>query len=296
MIFLDYYSTLGVSPDAEDIVITAAYRALAQRYHPDKLGGSESAHIKMAAINEAYGVLSSPARRAEYDHAYGRSSGQSFEAQDDEEQSNAFSEAMKEVDDRWQVAKSVYPDIELLRERLARFSTQLAFAYVTTLLEKKEFERRRDTAAQLESSFLRKYFGSNELITTYARDLILGGSRDAAKALNRLVDVLGAPTDPQLYIRKIEEDFKLREAREARLGKDKAFQRLLHLNRLVWEFGYYDAAKDLAKLKGYEIEEFGGGIFTSTKVRAKTSIGKEMTFDNVPLFVSWVRSTLCTNI
>jgi curved DNA-binding protein CbpA len=294
MIFPDHYSTLGVAPDAEDIVITAAYRALAQRYHPDKSAGSESSHVKMAALNEAYGVLSNAARRAEYDRSYRRSSEQSFEAQDDEEQSTAFSEAMKEVDGRWQVAKSVYADIEALRERLARFSTQLAFAYVTTLLERKDFERRRDIAAQLESSFLRKYFGSNEQIITYARDLILGGSRDAAKALNRLVDVLGAPANAQLYIEKIERDFKLRETREARAGKDKAFQRLLHLNRVVWEFGYYDEAKELAKLKGYEIEEFGGGIFTSTRVRAKTSTGKENIFDNVPQFVSWVQSTLCT--
>jgi len=32
----DHYQILGVIQDAEDIVIKAAYRALAQRYHPDK--------------------------------------------------------------------------------------------------------------------------------------------------------------------------------------------------------------------------------------------------------------------
>ena len=35
-----YYQTLGVTPDAEDIVIRAAYKALSQRYHPDKFKGS----------------------------------------------------------------------------------------------------------------------------------------------------------------------------------------------------------------------------------------------------------------
>ena len=41
----DYYAILGVMPDAQDIVIKAAYRALAQRYHPDRFGGSrEAAH------------------------------------------------------------------------------------------------------------------------------------------------------------------------------------------------------------------------------------------------------------
>ncbi|MGY8826518.1 MAG: DnaJ domain-containing protein [Candidatus Latescibacterota bacterium] len=40
----DPYSVLGVSPDAEDIVIQVAYRALAQRYHPDSVEGSLGAH------------------------------------------------------------------------------------------------------------------------------------------------------------------------------------------------------------------------------------------------------------
>ena len=35
-----YYQILGVTPDAEDIVIRAAYKALSQRYHPDKFKGS----------------------------------------------------------------------------------------------------------------------------------------------------------------------------------------------------------------------------------------------------------------
>ena len=38
----DYYSILGVMPDAQDIVIKAAYRALAQRYHPDRAGGGSA--------------------------------------------------------------------------------------------------------------------------------------------------------------------------------------------------------------------------------------------------------------
>ena len=54
----DLYSVLGVLPDAEDIVITAAYRALAQRYHPDRWGGDPAiAHKRMSAINAAYKTL-----------------------------------------------------------------------------------------------------------------------------------------------------------------------------------------------------------------------------------------------
>jgi molecular chaperone DnaJ len=35
----DYYGILGVSPHAEFVVIKAAYKALASRYHPDKSAG-----------------------------------------------------------------------------------------------------------------------------------------------------------------------------------------------------------------------------------------------------------------
>jgi TPR repeat protein len=64
----DYYRILGVLDDAEDIVIRAAYRALAQRYHPDKWSGNlEEASARMAEINEAYAVLIDASARAAYD-------------------------------------------------------------------------------------------------------------------------------------------------------------------------------------------------------------------------------------
>ena len=65
---LDYYKILGVLDDAEDIVIKAAYRALSQRYHPDKWSGNKKdAEEKMRELNEAYSVLSDPLKRREYD-------------------------------------------------------------------------------------------------------------------------------------------------------------------------------------------------------------------------------------
>lgn len=60
----DHYQILGVLDDAQDIVIRAAYKALAQRYHPDKWKGDvNEANSRMAQINEAYGVLSDPIKR-----------------------------------------------------------------------------------------------------------------------------------------------------------------------------------------------------------------------------------------
>jgi curved DNA-binding protein CbpA len=70
----DFYRVLGVHPSSEDIVIRAAYRVLAQRYHPDKCFGQDSRALsRMQEINEAYAVLSDRARRREYDENLGAS-------------------------------------------------------------------------------------------------------------------------------------------------------------------------------------------------------------------------------
>ena len=65
----DHYTILGVRPDADRAVIQAAYRALARQHHPD-FGGDEAT---MAALNEAWAVLSDPGRRQAYDTARLRS-------------------------------------------------------------------------------------------------------------------------------------------------------------------------------------------------------------------------------
>jgi len=62
---MDPYKVLQVDPEAEDEVIQAAYRRLAQKYHPD-VAGSDGAS-RMAAINAAWEVLRDPRRRADHD-------------------------------------------------------------------------------------------------------------------------------------------------------------------------------------------------------------------------------------
>ncbi len=64
---LNYYDLLEVSPKASQAVIASAYRALSQRYHPDKNGGNKTADEMMAKINVAYAVLSDQLKRKVYD-------------------------------------------------------------------------------------------------------------------------------------------------------------------------------------------------------------------------------------
>jgi len=62
----DPYKVLQVDPEADPEVITAAYRALARRLHPDK-DISGIAEVRMSELNRAYHVLRDPVRRREHD-------------------------------------------------------------------------------------------------------------------------------------------------------------------------------------------------------------------------------------
>lgn len=61
----DPYSVLGVSPNATDEEVKAAYRRLAKKYHPDLNPGDESAAKKMNEINAAYDQIKNPQARQE---------------------------------------------------------------------------------------------------------------------------------------------------------------------------------------------------------------------------------------
>jgi curved DNA-binding protein CbpA len=62
----NYYKVLQVDPLAEPEVITAAYKRLSIKYHPDS-NPARGATERMQEINEAYQVLKDPAKRRQYD-------------------------------------------------------------------------------------------------------------------------------------------------------------------------------------------------------------------------------------
>ncbi len=62
----DAYKTLQVDSEADPEVIQAAYRRLAQKWHPDLASGQE-AEDRMVAINRAWEILGDPAKRSAYD-------------------------------------------------------------------------------------------------------------------------------------------------------------------------------------------------------------------------------------
>jgi curved DNA-binding protein CbpA len=62
----DYYKILQVDPEASVAVITAAYKVLAKRFHPETdLSGVHE--VRMAELDRAYNTLRDPAARQRYD-------------------------------------------------------------------------------------------------------------------------------------------------------------------------------------------------------------------------------------
>lgn len=63
----DYYEVLGVSRGASDADLKKAYRRVAMKNHPDRNPDDKQAEEKFKEANEAFEVLSDPAKRSRYD-------------------------------------------------------------------------------------------------------------------------------------------------------------------------------------------------------------------------------------
>jgi len=65
----DYYRILGVEADAPGETVRRAYKKKALETHPDRNPGDPEAEDRFKEIAEAYGVLSDPVKRRQYDSA-----------------------------------------------------------------------------------------------------------------------------------------------------------------------------------------------------------------------------------
>lgn len=200
----DYYRILGVLDDAEDVVIRAAYKTLAQRYHPDKWTGDKSeANRRMQDINEAYEVLSNPAKRKQYDATRDKS-----EYQDESDFESDYQDTFnKDIEEKWKKIVDFLPDLDQIYDDLSRTSRQLAYSYKILLIENKNFNDRFEIAKAIENNFLQKYFGTNKKIIQFAKELIRKNRKDMARELNIAVNLLGSNIEPNVIIKKIIDKF-----------------------------------------------------------------------------------------
>jgi hypothetical protein len=199
---------LGVTPSAELAVIKAVYKALANKYHPDKHTGNKAqAEAKMREINEAYEVLSDSANRAAYDAARNKADEAAFE-ETDESFKNAEDTLSEIIKSDWSVAEKYYPDIKECVDSLKKISRSLVLPFKIYLLEEQSFSAARAISEGMIEKYLKNYFGRNEKIIAYARQLLMDGDLLAAKELNRVVRVLGKDIEPSTVIDNITAEFK----------------------------------------------------------------------------------------
>src|SRR6185437_13344563 len=67
MVKRDYYEVLGVARGASADEIKKSYRKIAMQFHPDRNPGNKEAEEKFKEAAEAYDILSTPDKRAQYD-------------------------------------------------------------------------------------------------------------------------------------------------------------------------------------------------------------------------------------
>ena len=243
----DYYATLGVLPSAEQVLISAAYKVLAQRYHPDKLfASSDSATKKMAELNEAYSILSNEVKRREYDKARGNKtqSGDSYFSESGGDDPIGDDPLKKD----WEIAVSYFPDLLKIEKEISKISWRLSSGFKAYLLESKLFEKRVEIAADMERRFLETYFGTNPEIVAFAKRIIFSEHREAARALNEAVRVLGNSINADTIISKVSLDFDLGSLRSQGYKVSEYIKYLESINYVV-----------SPRKNGWEIREPLGG-------------------------------------
>lgn len=281
----DPYAVLGVLPDADQVVINAAYRALAQRYHPDKWQGDKTeAHNRMAEINRAYAIIGDPSKRADFDRQHGNEAPGDFERSEDSKDA-AFKDSFANRREEWSLAQEIYPDLEDLRLSLRRVSSSLAFSFMTIMLDEKLFQRRHAIARSLQDAYLTRYFGRNPRVLSYALSLILHGRRDAALKLNQYVTVLGSDADASAIISAVERQFPGRggSARETDTRVDMRTTTYAALRQTdLPQF-----AVDLCRSCGYKVDETPGGFLKPALFEVTPPDGVSLPLMLKAEFIGW---------
>jgi curved DNA-binding protein CbpA len=200
----NYYRTLGVLDDAEDIIIRAAYKALAQRYHPDKWKGDpQEANKRMSDINEAYDVLSDSVKRKKYDEEYFRNRARDESTEEDETDANFISEE----DEAWQIALEFFPKIKDEYLYLSKISGILANTYKATILNNQDYKNSDTVKKKLESDYLKRYYGEDLQIQNLVKELLVNGHKKATIKINKIIRALGVSVSYNQIVEKIIQEF-----------------------------------------------------------------------------------------
>ncbi len=197
----NYYHILGLSFEAnpETEVISAAYKALVKLYHPDIFKGEKKIQKrKMTDINEAYDVLGSNKLKFSYDLKLEKFLKKNYSrfSNEDYEDSDIFDD--KYIDNDWEIALIVYPELIDIQKNLMLYSKQISLQYQFYLMETKEFHNFENISNSFKKSFLERKFGNSIQIQNLASFLIENNLKKQSLYLNRLIKVIGGSSQSRI--------------------------------------------------------------------------------------------------
>lgn len=199
----NHYQVLGVLDEADDLVIRAAYVALMQRYDLAKWQGNKQvANRKLSELNDAYAVLSDRNERIEYDQTIIKEKNK-YEPPKLEQVDITPDEADKD----WKIACDYYQDLDVMHSNLQKISEQLAFTFKLSVLQSKDYGGRNQLAARLEYEYLKRYFGNDQYLIDFGKELIIEGQKEAASELNEVFRVMGEGVSADEVIERISKKF-----------------------------------------------------------------------------------------
>jgi len=199
----DYYGILRILPSAEDFLIKSAYRALAQKYHPDKFNGPKEKTVheeKMKEINGAYAILSDAIKRKQYDD-YLKQNNRQNEYHEEDPVGSDSSDPINESD--WRMAVEYVPDLKSLYNSLKVISPNLAFNFKLYILKDKAFDKANEVAKELEIDFFNTFFSKNKDIISFAKYLLNNNRRKEVQELNMAVKLFGNKIEADKIINNI---------------------------------------------------------------------------------------------
>ncbi len=197
----NYYHILGLSFESnpETQLISAAYKALIKLYHPDVFkGDKKTLNRKITEINEAYEILKDKKKKNIYDEKLKKfQQDKSFDYSDEEfEDTDQFNK--KYMDQDWEIALLVYPELERNKKILSKYSQKLSLQFQFYLLETKEFYKFEIIKKRFINAFLERKFGTSEEIKAFSKILIENGFKKNAIYLNKLIKVIGYNSEKRI--------------------------------------------------------------------------------------------------
>jgi DnaJ-class molecular chaperone len=130
---INYYEVLGVDIKAEAIVIRSAYKAMIQKYHPDKAIDKKQIDEyleKTKLINEAYNVLSNEVMRKKYNEKMSDSSYSDEEINYDSEEDDITSS----INERWLKIIEYVQGLDDLYKELDKISKDLSWEFKASVV------------------------------------------------------------------------------------------------------------------------------------------------------------------